>query len=239
LRPTVHRAPRAGRLAAILLIILVAVANAGCRSSGRSLPRTLNSLEGTQALYRVQFAHRKQRDSGRLTLRSWSESDFVVEVRDAFGRGLWRLRVADDVAWIADLQHRRICSVDPDRSLLRTEWAGLSPRRLPRILLGLPPVHVTGASHSGGHAATRQTTTVEGEWRLTWRRGVLDRWSLWRSGRPALWWQREAAGGVLSGPSGAQLRWRLKVAEPLTARDDARGRPTAFEEVRCEDLALP
>lgn len=86
---------------------------------------------------------------------------------------------------------------------------------------------------------TRQATTSEGEWRLTWRGGELNRWSLWRDGRPVLWWQRESLGGVLSGPSGAQLRWRLKVAEPLPAEPRTPPRPAGLSEVRCEDLALP
>ena len=232
----VHRMRRATGYG--LLIVTLAITTS-CRSTRNATAHAPASLDGVQALYRVQLAQRNERDSGRLTLRAWSASDFLLDLRDAFGRGLWRLRVSGDTAWIADLQNRRYCALDPDRSLLRTTWAGLSPRRVPRILLGMSPVRIDRAASSSVHASTRQATTSEGEWRLIWRGAALDRWSLWRDGRSVLWWQREAMGGVLSGPSGAQLRWRLKVAEALTDEAESPRQPEGFNEVECEDLALP
>lgn len=201
--------------------------------------RAPTALEGVQVLFRIQFQQGDENGTGRLTLRSWAASDFALELRDTFGRGLWELRLNGDAGWIADLQNRRVCRIQADRSLLKTAWAGLSPRRLPRVLLGLDPLARSSERDGGGRRGNERAETDEGEWHFTWSDGVLDRWSLWREGQPALWWQREAAGGVLSGSSGAQLRWRVKVAEPIDSQAERPTRPASFIEVSCDQLALP
>jgi len=217
---------------------LVCIALA-CRSTRLAAP--VASLDGVQLLFRVEYAASDGSGggSGRLTLRSWDDSHFLLDLRDPFGRGVWELRVAGDEAWIIDLQQRRYCSLDAHRSLWRTAWAGLSPRRVPRILLGLSPLASDGRGGEAVGNEARQTTTDEGQWRLTWHQGRLERWSLWRQGRAVLWWQREPMGGALSGASGGQLRWRLKVAEALDESAPARPGAPTLPEVSCEQLALP
>lgn len=227
------------RVVGVSSLLTLAVLAAGCRSIGSRTARTPTALNGVQVLFRIEFAQGDDSGSGRLTLRSWTGSDFALELRDTFGRGLWELRLSGDSGWIADLQNDRYCGIEADRSLLKTVWAGLSPRRLPRVLLGLDPLTRPSRESEGTMPGDRLAETSEGQWHLTWSDGVLDRWSLWREGRPVLWWQRESAGGVLSGVSGAQLRWRVKVAEPIDDRVLRPVRPANFSEVRCDQLALP
>ncbi len=186
---------------------------------------------GTQSLFRVHYGGRAGSGAFRLVLKLESADRYLVETRDRFGRGLWRIAAAPTGTVLVDDRQDLFCVSDGEIRIPEMALETLPIRELPAILLGrLPGGLEPGASE--GEYRDRQGR----RWTVAVAGARLSRWTVWQAGEPWLWWLQEAAGqGVLSHRAGTQLRWRRVAGEPLIGEIPPLSLTPGHIEIGCED----
>jgi len=196
------------------------------------------ALSQRQTLFRAQYRGPRGDGSFRLVLRLANPSRYELAASDLLGRQLWTLSVAGDDALFLDHRAARACRLGGEVRLPDLGLPPLALNAVPALLLGrlpappAPPVAPAGAGDYRDAAGRR--------WSFTLRGGEPASWTLWDDDGPALFWSRQASGGVLSARrEGAQLRWQTSQSEPLAAPPAPPSVPPSFAEGSCDEPRLP
>lgn len=231
--------------AARLLVGLVALGLGGCTAGlrgpappaagkGAGAESVAAAGEGRRELYRVGYQGPSGGGSLRLALLVAAEEGYQARASDGFGRALWSLEVSADRATLVDHRQRRYCVSDGELEIPELALGALPLERLPAVLAGELPAEPRRPADDRGDfvdaAGRRWTSSVAGD--------RVEAWTLWREGRPLVWWKRSEPGAVLSHRDGAQLRWRRSVAEALEAPLAALVVPAEYTAAGCEELAV-
>lgn len=191
--------------------------------------------EGRRQLFRVGYQGPGGSGSLRLALLESGPAFYQAKASDAFGRGLWSLALAGNLATFVDHRQRRYCVTEQELRIPELALGSLALDRLPVVLAGEIPAAARRTGDDPG-----DFVDVEGRrWTARREQDVLQAWTLWQDGRPLLWWQRREQGGMLSHRDGAQFRWRRSVVEPLPEAPPALAIPTEYLAVDCQDLSAP
>jgi hypothetical protein len=193
------------------------------------------ALSGRQTLFRAQYRGPRGDGSFRLVLRLADPSRYELAASDILGRQLWTLSVAGGEALFLDHRAARACRLSGDVRLPDLGLPPLALNAVPALLLGRLPAAPADPPAAGSYrdAAGRR-------WSFALRGGEPASWTLWDDEGPALFWSRQASGGVLSARrEGAQLRWQASQSEPLAAPPAPPRVPPGFAEGGCDEPRMP
>lgn len=206
-------------------------AQVGVRASVSAFSTGLRAEDlQTQSLFRVHYQGPDGSGAFRLVLKLESAEHYLIETKDRFGRGLWRIVADRSGTLFVDDRRKIFCSSEGGVRIPEMTLESLPIEELPAILLGRLPGDLEPAA-------------VEGEYRdRNGRRWTVittgpepSGWTLWEDGEPWVWWHREAAGeGVLSHRAGTQLRWKRVAREPLSGEIAPLVLTPKYESVACE-----
>lgn len=185
---------------------------------------------GTQSLFRVRYQGAAGSGSFRLVLKLERSDRYLVETKDRFGRGLWRIEADSAEKVLIDDRRRVYCTTEGGIRIPEMAMESLPLSQLPAILLGRLP----GDLKPGDDGDYRD---VEGRvWRVNTTGAELSGWTLLEEEEPWVWWSREASGnGVLSHRTGTQLRWRLVAIEPMSGEIQGLVLTPDYFEIACEN----
>ncbi len=205
-----------------LTITLASVVVGGCahnpaanRTRGQSIDVTpglaAEDLE-TQSLFRVRYQGAAGSGSLRLVLKLESADRYLIETKDRFGRGLWRIEADSSARVLVDDRRRVFCETEGGIRIPEMGMESLPLSQLPAILLGRLPGDLKPTGGAGEYQ------DLEGRfWTARATGSELSSWTLLEGDEPWVWWSRQASGdGVLSHRTGSQLRWRLVAIEPMS-----------------------
>ena len=161
----------------------------------------------TQSLFRVHYQGPDGSGAFRLVLKLESAERYLIETKDRFGRGLWRIEANGSGTVLVDDRRKIFCASED----------GI---RIPEITLESLPLEEL-------RWAVITTLTASGP--------EPSGWTLWQNGEPWLWWHGEAAGeGMLSHRAGTQLRWKRVAGEPLSGEIAPLVLTPKYESVACD-----
>jgi hypothetical protein len=174
-----------------------------------------------QRLYRLVYDGGEGRVGLRVVLRTTAGPRYQIAVSDVAGRRVWGLDYDSERTILVDHRERLFCVAGPDLRFTDVHPEELPLAALPRVLRGELPVEVPVEMPDAAGATTTGDDFQDAAGRL-WRRqladGVLHGWTLFDDGGPALWWTRQADGGILSRRGGEQYRWTEVVVEPAAGQ---------------------
>lgn len=205
----------------VVAIVISGLAALTCRSLAPTPPVP---GEAEQLLYRVEYEAADERGGARLVLRRWSLERYSLQVSDRLAGALWTFEVDGAKSILLDHVAQRYCEGLQELTLPEIGIVDLPSGALPRVLTGLPPFPLP----SGGERPSEVRDPRGRRIRLRWGDEGLSRWSLWEDGRPVMWWQGDARHGILSHAAGYQLRWRLRVREPMRQSAPPLRAPTGY-----------
>jgi hypothetical protein len=183
-------------------------------------PRDLDSppsAHGTQRIYRARYEGARGGGSFKLTLRLNDAERFRLDASDPFGRALWTLEVEGPLGSWRDARAGTSCALSERIELRDFPLPSLALAALPRLLLGQVPFDARDEAPPKPLDGAWSMTTWEGrQLRARFAAGELAAWTLEEGGTPFAAYRVERGESILSGlASGAQLRWRESVVEPL------------------------
>jgi hypothetical protein len=185
----------------------------------------------TQSLFRVHYQGEAGSGAFRLVLKLESAERYLIETKDRFGRGLWRIEADHSGALMVDDRRQVFCSSDGGIRIPELALELLPLDDLPTILLGRLPGDLEAVAGDGeyrdGHGR-RWTVATDG--------AEISRWTLWAVGEPWVWWRREGRGeGVLSHRAGTQLSWKRVAGESMKGEVSRLVPASDYRKVTCED----
>lgn len=162
----------------------------------------------------------------RLILKLESRDRYLIETKDRFGRGLWRVDHDPERTVLIDDRRNTYCESEGGIRIPEIALESLPLEELPAILLGRLPGDLTALGTPGSYRDPRGRR---------WTVGVSS-WTVWQGGEPWLWWGRDEEGeGVLSHREGSQLRWRQVAGERLAGELELVRLESSFVLVDCGD----
>ena len=190
----------------------------------------------TQRLYRVRYEGPDGQGSLKLTLRLEAPGRFQLSAADPLGRAVWTLGLGSGAARFLDHRRHLSCDLPAEVRLPQVVLAKLPVRMLPVVLLGLlPSPPAVPEAVAGDERRRLRYNDADGrQWSAVVVGEEVESWTLWEGDKPALWWSRQAGGGILSAHEGAQFRWRQTVSEPLTEALAPLEVPPGYESGECE-----
>ncbi|HXU46297.1 MAG TPA: hypothetical protein VN783_12290 [Thermoanaerobaculia bacterium] len=230
-----------GASAAGLLLLSAACASIPAARSASGPPVAAWAIPpadlGTQRLFRMSYSGPRGEGSFRLTLRLLSAERYQAQAVDPVGRALWSLDADGERGLFLDHRAHAACDLPGELRIAGAPLERIALSALPRLLLGRAPAEPASPPSIQGGAI--EFGGAPGEfWRVVEERGRPVRWTLLRAGVPAVWWRRKEAEAILSDRSGAQLRWREAVSEPLAAGLAPLETPADYARGGCPALTL-
>ncbi len=188
----------------------------------------------TQSLFRVHYQGPDGSGAFRLVLKLESAERYLIETKDRFGRGLWRIEADGSGTVLVDDRRKIFCASEDGIRIPEITLESLPLEELPAILLGRLPGDLESVAGDGEYRDRngRRWTVIT---TLTASGPEPSGWTLWENGEPWLWWHGEAAGeGMLSHRAGTQLRWKRVAGEPLSGEIAPLVLTPKYESVACE-----
>ncbi len=188
----------------------------------------------TQSLFRVHYQGPDGSGAFRLVLKLESAERYLIETKDRFGRGLWRIEADRSGTVLVDDRRKIFCASEDGIRIPEITLESLPLEELPAILLGRLPGDLESVAGDGEYRDRkgRRWTVIT---TLTASGPEPSGWTLWENGEPWLWWHGEAAGeGMLSHRAGTQLRWKRVAGEPLSGEIAPLVLTPKYESVACD-----
>lgn len=185
----------------------------------------------TQSLFRVHYRGAAGSGAFRLVLKLESAERYLIQTKDRFGRGLWRIDAGPSGSVLVDDRQRLFCASDGGIRIPEIALESLPLGELPAILLGRLPGDLEEVT-AGGEYRDR----CGRRWTVSGNGPEPSKWTVWQSDEPWLWWRREAAGeGLLSHRAGTQLRWKRVADEPMSGEIPELALTPEYVKIACED----
>ena len=192
-----------------------------------------------QHLFRVRYAGPQGSGSLRLVLRLQSGGFFQLATADGLGRPLWSLQFEDSSTLFLDHRQQVYCVGENDMRLGEVTLAMFPLSSIPRLLLGLLPVELSGGAQRGESTEYQDAQGRRWSVRTAGEDDDVAAWTLWVAESPTLWWTRQGKGGILSHRDGSQFRWRQVVEEAMESNLSRLTPPESFRQISCHAYDLP
>ncbi len=227
--------------AVLLLLVLLALGCAGSQtpmafSDGN--PEESSGLQPsdypTQRLLRVRYQGQDGEVGFRTVLRVSDPTHFQMRAVDLIGRPLWGIEYADPEVYFINYREKLDCRTAEPIAIHEMALEFLPVAELPAVLLGRLPRPLF-ARRPGDEEGL--VDDLGRRWSVSRDGPSISGWTMWREGRPLLWFRRVAGGGILSHREGSQFRWRETLVEPLDEAPQPLESPARTRTVTCESLA--
>jgi hypothetical protein len=164
---------------------------------------------------------------------------FQLATADSLGRPLWSLQFEDTSTLFLDHRQQVYCLSESDIRLGEVTLEMFPLSSVPRLLLGLLPVELSGGAQRGESTEYQDAQGRRWSVRTAGEDDDIAAWTLWVAESPTLWWTRQGKGGILSHRDGSQFRWRQVVEEAMESNLSRLTPPESFRQISCHAYDLP
>ncbi|HEX5758285.1 MAG TPA: hypothetical protein VF121_03745 [Thermoanaerobaculia bacterium] len=152
---------------------------------------------------------------------------------DPVGRALWTLDVQGTRGLFLDHRGRAYCRFEGRFDISGLPLGPFPLLSLPALLLERVPGEPAAPPRQSGREVVFEDAARR-RWTATLQGGQVASWTVWEGEEPAYWWVRREGWAILSDRrQGAQVRWRLVVAEPLAEPPAPLAPPQGFRPGDC------